>query len=54
MARTEEGEIIHARNLDFHYTEVMKKMVYEAVLSKDGIVQARSPSIAGFYGAYTG
>ena len=32
----------------------MKKLVYEQVLIKDGEVKARSPSIAGFYGAFTG
>lgn len=54
LARTDQGEIIHARNLDFYFTDVMKKLVYEAVLSKDGQVKAKSPLIAGFYGSYTG
>ena len=45
---------MHVRNLDFGNTEVMKTLVYNAVLVKNGKVQANSPSIAGFYGAYTG
>ena len=54
VAKTAENEIAHVRNLDFHDTDVMKKLVYEQVLIKDGVVKARSPSIAGFYGAFTG
>lgn len=42
------------RNLDFGAWELMKKLVYEAVLVKDGAEVARVPAIAGFYGAFTG
>ena len=54
IARLPNGEIIHARNLDFGYTHVMKRLVYEAIYIKDGYIQATVPVIAGFYGAYTG
>ena len=54
VAQTAEDGIVHVRNLDFHDTDVMKTLVYEQVLVKDGVVKAHSPSIAGFYGAFTG
>ena len=54
VARNSEDQIAHVRNLDFKYTDVMKQLVYEAHLIKDGKVVAISPSIAGFYGAFTG
>ena len=54
VARTVENKIAHVRNLDFGLTNLMKRLVYDAVLVKDGKVQANAPSIAGFYGVYTG
>ena len=54
LARTPDGGIIHVRNLDFMYQNVMKKLVFEAIFVKGGQVKARAPLIAGFYGAYTG
>jgi hypothetical protein len=54
VARDASGLISHVRNLDFDYTNVMKELVYEAVLFKDGEERARAPSIAGYYGFYTG
>lgn len=54
VARNERNEITHVRNLDFGFTTVMKRLVYEAVLTKDGVEKARSPCIAGYYGSYTG
>lgn len=54
VARNERNEIMHVRNLDFGFTTVMKRLVYEAVLTKDGLEKARSPCIAGYYGSYTG
>jgi penicillin V acylase-like amidase (Ntn superfamily) len=30
VARRDDGKIIHARNLDFDFPEVMKKIVYKA------------------------
>jgi len=54
VARNLDDEITHVRNLDFHYTDVMKELVYDAQLYKDGELKASSPSIAGFYGAFTG
>lgn len=46
--------ITHARNLDFNYPEIMQKLVYNQVFYKDGVEIATAPSIAGYYGAYTG
>jgi hypothetical protein len=54
LARSKSGQITHVRNLDFGYTEVMKKLIYTANLTKDGEVRGQSPCIAGFYGSYTG
>lgn len=54
VARTEDGLISHVRNLDFDYTSVMKTLIYDAILVKDGEEKAHAPSIAGYYGAYTG
>lgn len=54
VAKTPEGLITHVRNLDFDFTAVMKTLVYEAVMYKDGEYRANAPGIAGYYGAYTG
>lgn len=54
VAKNHNNEIAHVRNLDFGDTDVMKELVYEQVLIKDGEIKARAPSIAGFYGAFTG
>ena len=54
IARKPDGEILHVRNLDFGYADVLKRLVYEAIYVKDGTEQAKVPLIAGFYGAYTG
>jgi len=54
VARDINGLISHVRNLDFDYTSVMKTLVYEAVLYKDGEERGISPCIAGYYGSYTG
>jgi hypothetical protein len=32
----------------------MQKLIYVAILTKNGREQARSPCIAGYYGSYTG
>jgi len=54
VARNQNNEVAHVRNLDFGATEMMAKLMYTAVLVKDGLVRAESPLIAGYYGAYTG
>ena len=36
IARDSEDQIVHVRNLDFGNTETMKKLVYNAVLHKNG------------------
>ena len=46
--------IIHVRNLDFYSTQVMKTLLYEAIMVKDGVEKARSPDFAGYYGFFTG
>lgn len=53
MARTPDGLISHVRNLDFSYTDVMMKLVYNAKLIKGGQLKAEAPTIGGFYGVYT-
>lgn len=37
VARGNDGVITHVRNLDFKDTKVMKQLIYEAVLVKDGV-----------------
>lgn len=54
VAITEEQEIIHVRNLDFDFPKDMQQLMYIQKIVKDGIVVGRAPSIAGFYGTYTG
>lgn len=54
VARDLDGSIVHVRNLDFSYTEVMKQLVFDAITVKDGHAKVKAPSIAGFYGIYTG
>ena len=41
------------RNLDFRYTDVMKTLVYDAMVYKNGEKVGEAPSIAGFYGIFT-
>ena len=53
LARDSKGKIIHLRNLDFAFTDTMKKLIFEAILVKDGKQVARAPLIAGFYGVFT-
>lgn len=54
VARDLDGNICHVRNLDFDNTAVMKKLVHEGILIKDGEERGRSMIIAGYYGSYTG
>jgi hypothetical protein len=54
VARTQNNTIVHARNLDFDYPDLMKDLVYIAIYVKGGKIIARAPSIAGYIGAYTG
>lgn len=42
------------RNLDFSFPQQMQKLVYKQRFMKDGKVVGIAPSIAGFYGTYTG
>ena len=54
VARNQQNEIVHVRNLDLGNTANMKQLVYEGLLVKGGVERARSPMIAGLLGAYTG
>ena len=54
VARGEDGKITHVRNLDFHPTSLMKKVIYEQILMKDGKEVARAPGMAPFTGVFTG
>lgn len=54
VARMENGTIIHARNLDFDFPDILNNLVYIAVFKVDGQLVAESPSIGGYIGSYTG
>lgn len=54
VARMENGTIIHARNLDFDFPSIMEKMVYRALIKKDGKIVGEAAAIAGYIGFYTG
>ena len=53
VARMTNGTIIHARNLDFGFPEVLHKLVYKGLYKKNGKIVAEAPSIWEI-GAYTG
>ena len=53
MARSLSDEITHVRNLDFHPTSLMKQVIYEQILIKDGKEVARAPGMAPFNGLFT-
>jgi hypothetical protein len=48
------GTIIHARNLDFDFPDMMQHLVYKAYIKKNGIIVGEAPAIAGYIGFYTG
>jgi len=54
VARMENGTIIHARNLDFDFPDMMQHLVYKAYIKKNGIIVGEAPGIAGYIGFYTG
>ena len=49
-----ETSYTHVRNLDFDFPEQMQKLIYIQEFVKDGKSLGLAPSIAGFFGAYTG
>ena len=53
IARDTNNRLIHVRNLDFYYTDVLKQLVFNAVLVRDGQIVAESPVVAGVYGTFT-
>ncbi len=54
VARMSNGTIVHARNLDFDFPQIMVKLVYTALIKKDNVIVAEAPAIAGYIGFYTG
>lgn len=50
----ENGTVIHARNLDFDFPDILGNLVYVALYKVNGTIIAEAPSIAGYIGAYTG
>lgn len=54
VARNADNQVSHVRNLDFGATSLMKQLIYEAILVKDGQERATAPCIGGYYGAFTG
>ena len=54
VARMQNGTIIHARNLDFDFPELMETLVYKAYIKKNGKIVGEAPAIAGYIGLYTG
>ena len=54
VARMQNGTIIHARNLDFDFPDMMQTLVYKAYIMKNGKIIGEAPSIAGYIGFYTG
>ncbi len=54
VARMENGTIIHARNLDFDFPDMMQHLVYKAYIKKNGFIVGEAPAIAGYIGFYTG
>lgn len=54
LARMENGQILHSRNLDFDFPSIMVNLVFKALIKKDGVIVAEAAAIAGFIGFYTG
>ena len=54
LAKTKEGDVVHVRNLDFGYANLMRKLVHYEHLVKGGVTIAYATGISGFYGVYTG
>lgn len=54
VARMENGTIIHARNLDFDFPNIMTGLVYRAMIKKNGKIVGEAAAIAGYIGFYTG
>jgi hypothetical protein len=48
------GTVIHARNLDFDFPTMMSRLVYRAILQKNGRIVGEAVAIAGYIGFYTG
>jgi len=49
-----DGTVYHARNLDFSPVDIMTKLVYNGIFTKNGVEIFRSQMIAGYTMAITG
>ena len=49
-----DTDFVHVRNLDFDFPEDMQKLIYIQRFERGGELVGTAPSIAGFYGVYTG
>jgi len=54
IAHDKNGQIIHGRNLDFGNQDLMSHLVYVAEFYDGEKYLFDAPSIAGFFGVYTG
>jgi hypothetical protein len=54
IVKTDKGEIIHSRNLDFDDPQYLRDMAYRANFTKDGKVVYLAVLFAGLNGIYTG
>ena len=54
IAKQADGQIIHARNLDFENPTIMRKLTYRVTFTKDGDYLYDAVMFAGNCGVYTG
>ena len=54
VARTEDGTIIHSRNLDFGEADSLRDVTFHATFRKDGEEIFDAVMFAGTIGVYTG
>jgi len=54
LSRNEDGQIIHGRNLDYDFPELLQKLVYKAQFYRNGTLIFTSAQFAGHIGINTG
>ena len=54
IARTRDGTVAHARNLDFSPVDVMTQLVFTGIFTRGGREVFRSQMVAGYTGLVTG
>ena len=54
VARDGRGRTHHARNLDYLNSEILKKLIYQENVYKNGSIAAKLIGFGGITGAYTG